>query len=114
VKRVFKKAHFYYIIKVIGGKHMFTLSAKLTFYIPQATSLKDKRQVRRSIIEKTCHKFNVAIAEVEAQDVHQTLTIGIAVVSGDNAHRKNSLNEIIRFMEEHADAELMDVEVFMV
>ena len=89
---------------------MFTLSAELTFYIPQATSLKDKRHVRRSLIEKTRHKFNVSIAEIDTQDVMQTLTIGIAVVSGDAAHRRNSIDEIIRFMEEHADAELTAVD----
>jgi uncharacterized protein YlxP (DUF503 family) len=91
---------------------VFTLSAKLTFYIPQSNSLKDKRQVRRSLIEKTCHKFNAAVAEIDTQDVHQTLTIGVAVVSGDAAHRENSLDEIIRFMEEHADAELTATEIF--
>lgn len=86
-------------------------SAVLTFYIPQASSLKDKRQVRRSLVEKTRHKFNVSIAEVDTQDVLQTLTIGIAVVSGDAAHRRNSMEEIIRFMEESADAELTDVQI---
>ena len=89
---------------------MFTLSAKLTFYIPQATSLKDKRQVRISIIEKTRYKFNVSIAEIDTQDIYQTLTIGIAVVFGDAAHRQNALNEVIRFMESHADAELREIE----
>jgi uncharacterized protein YlxP (DUF503 family) len=91
---------------------MFTLSAELTFYIPQAVSSKDKRQVRRSLIEKTRHKFNVSIAEIDTQDVLQTLTIGIAVVSGDVAHRQNAIDEIIRFMEAHADAELTSAEIF--
>ena len=90
---------------------MFTLSAKLVFYIPQSTSLKDKRQVRRSLMEKTRNKFNVSIAEIDTQDITQTLTIGIAVVSGDAAHRQNALDEIIRFMEAHADAELTTVEI---
>ena len=90
---------------------MFTLSAKLTFHIPESASLKDKRQIRRSLIEKTRHKFNVAIAEIDTQDVYQTLTIGIAVVSGDTAHRQNALDEIIRFIEEHADADLTAVEI---
>ena len=95
----------------IRRDYMFTSSANLTFYIPQSTSLKDKRQVRRSLIEKTRHRFNVSIAEVDTQDYHQTLTIGIAVVSGDDAHRKNSINEIIRFMEAQADAELTSIEI---
>ena len=89
---------------------MHTISAKLTFYIPHAVSLKDKRQIRRSLTDKTRQRFNASVAEVDTQDVHQTLTIGIAVVSGEAAHAQNSLDEIIRFMEEPADAELMEVE----
>ena len=90
---------------------MFTLSAKLAFYIPQSTSLKDKRQVRRSLIEKTRSRFNVSVAEIDTQDVHQTLTVGLAVVSGDRSHRRESIDEIIRFMEVQADAELTSIEI---
>jgi uncharacterized protein YlxP (DUF503 family) len=89
---------------------MFTSSARLTFYIPQAVSLKDKRHVCRSIIDRTRQRFNVSVAEVDTQDIHQTLTIGIAVVSGELAHAQNSLDDIIRFMETNADAELTEVE----
>ena len=89
---------------------MHVLSAKLTFYIPQATSLKDKRQVCRSLIDKIRQRFNASIAEVATQDVHQTLTVGVAVVSGENAHARRSLDEIVRFAEGNADAELIGVE----
>ena len=91
---------------------MFTLSARLTFYISHASTLKDKRQVCRSLIDKTRHKFNAAVAEVDAQDVLQTLVVGIAVVSGDGLYRREIVEEIIRFMEACANAELTDVEVF--
>jgi uncharacterized protein YlxP (DUF503 family) len=89
---------------------MYVLSAKLAFHIPHATSLKDKRQVCRRLIDKTKQRFNVSVAEVDTQDVQQTLTVGVAVVSGDAAHAQNSLNEVIRYMEEHADAELTGVD----
>jgi len=89
---------------------MYVESAKIAFYVPQATSLKDKRQVCRSIIDKARQRFNVSVAEVDTQDIHQTLTIGIAVVSGDAAHAERSLDEIIRFLEERADAELTKIE----
>ncbi len=89
---------------------MTTLSVKLTFYISHAFSLKDKRQVCRSLMDKTRKRFNASISEVDTQDVHQTLTVGVAVVSGDAGHARRSLDEIIRYMEEHADAELIKVE----
>ena len=89
---------------------MHIFSAKLTFYIPFATSLKDKRQVSRSIIEKTRKRFNVSIAEVDTQDTHQTLTLGITTVSGEYAHGQNSIDEIIRVMERNSEAELTTIE----
>ena len=89
---------------------MITLSVKLTFYISHATSLKDKRQACRSLIDKTRRRFNASVAEVDTQDIHKILTIGVAVVSGDTAHAQRSLDEIIRFMEEHPDAELTKAE----
>ena len=89
---------------------MTVRSAKLTFFIPHAFSLKDKRQVCRSLIDKTRQRFNASVAEVDTQNKHQSLTIGVAVVSGDAAHAQNSLDEIIRFMEEHTDAILLAAE----
>jgi len=87
---------------------MITLSAELTFHIPDSASLKNKRQVRRSLIDKTRQRFNASVAEVGTQDILQTLTIGVAVVSTDATHARNSLDEIIRYMESHADAELIE------
>ena len=89
---------------------MYIFSAKLTFYIPHAASLKDKRMVSRSIIEKTRKRFNVSIAEVDTQDIHQTLTLGITTVSGEFAHGQNSMDEIIRVMERNSEAELTNIE----
>jgi len=88
---------------------MYIESAELTFYIPHANSLKDKRQVCRSLIDKARQRFNASISETDTQDMHQQLTIGIAVVSGSTAHAKRALDEIIRFMEGHTDAELTAV-----
>jgi len=90
---------------------MYIVSAKLKFYIPLSNSLKDKRRVCRSLIDKARQKFNASISEVDTQDLYQTLTIGIAVVSGDASHAQGSLDEIIRFMDKNTDAELTEVEI---
>jgi hypothetical protein len=93
---------------------MYVKSAKLTFRIPHAASLKDKRSICRSLLDKVRRKFNVSIAEVDCQDVHQMLVLGISLVSGDAAHSENCLNEIIRYMEDFtlAQAELIEVEIW--
>lgn len=89
---------------------MTTISVKLTFMIPHAHSLKEKRMVARSLIDKTRHKYNASVAEVGTQDMHQTLTIGVAVVSGEWSHAQNMIDEIIRYMDANSDAELVSVE----
>jgi len=89
---------------------MTTLSAKLTFHISFAHSLKDKRMVARSLIDKTRKKYNASVSEVDTQEAHQVLTLGIAVVSGEHSHALNMLDDIIRFMERNTEAELVSVE----
>ena len=88
---------------------MHTLSAKLTFYIAHSQSLKDKRQIRRSLIDKTRQKFNVSAAEVATQESHKVLTIGVTLISGDASHAQQQLDEVVRFMDGQTDAELTEV-----
>lgn len=64
----------------------------------------------RSLIDKARHRFNASIAEVNTQELHQTLTVGVAVVSGNAAHAQAMLEEIVREMEETADAELLSAQ----
>ena len=92
---------------------MYTYSARLTFWIPHSDSLKDKRQVSRSLINKARRRFNASVAEVDTQDIRRTLTLGVAVVSGEANHANKSLDEIIRYMEENADAELTEVQKYL-
>jgi uncharacterized protein len=72
-------------------------------------SLKEKRTVVKSIIDKVKNKFNVSIAEVDTQDYHQTITIGIACVSNDNRHADSMLNEVLNFIENNTDAVVQDI-----
>ena len=88
---------------------MTVISAKLKINIPHSGSLKDKRQVCRSLIAKAKQKFNASVAEVDTHDLCQTLTLGVAVVSGDGKHAKQMIDEIVRFVEGNTDAELTDV-----
>ena len=91
---------------------MYVLSAKLTFHIPHANSLKDKRQVSRSLIQKAKQRYNISIAEINTLNIHQILTLGIAVVSGEMAHAQKSLDEVIRFLSLNEEAELRDIEAY--
>lgn len=89
---------------------MHVLSAEMRFRIPEAHSLKEKRAVSRGLIDGARRRFNAAIAEVDTQDAHQMLTIGVAVVSGEARHAREMLEAAILYLETHADAELVGVE----
>ncbi|MGL5677339.1 MAG: DUF503 domain-containing protein [Cellulosilyticaceae bacterium] len=83
--------------------------AELKFSAPWVHSLKEKRMVVRSILGKASSKFNVAIAEVDAQDIHQTIVIGLSVVSNTDKLADAMMDEIIQFIEANTEAELLDI-----
>jgi hypothetical protein len=83
--------------------------------LPENGSLKGKRQVSRSIIEGVKNRFNVSIAEVEDQDLWQSLTLGISCVSNSAPHANEILSKAVNFIENNRfDAELVDYEIEMV
>lgn len=89
---------------------MVVLCAQMTFHLYDSQSLKDKRRISRSLIDGARHKFNVAIAQVDTQDKHQLLTIGVAVVSGERRHASDMLEAVIRYLEENAQTDSVQVQ----
>jgi len=72
--------------------------ARLTLFIPDSHSLKEKRMVLRRVKDRTRGKFNVAVAEVEDNDVWQRAVLGLAVVGNDGRFVESALDEVIRFV----------------
>lgn len=82
---------------------------RLTISIADSYSLKDKRRVVKSIVERVRHRFNVAAAEVDDHEVWNTAVIGVCCVSTSRAHAQEMLSHVISFVEAgHGDAELID------
>ena len=67
----------------------------LEIYIPEAHSLKDKRQVLRSLKDRLRGKFNVAVAELEGQDSWQRSVVGIVSLSNNVGHVEQSLRTVL-------------------
>ncbi len=76
----------------------------VTLQVPESGSLKDKRQVVRSLTARIRQTFNVAVAEVGDQNLWQSAVIGIACVSGDGRHADEMCQKVLRFVDEHGDA----------
>jgi uncharacterized protein len=66
----------------------------LEIYIPDAQSLKDKRQVLRSLKDRLRAHFNVAVAELDHQDLWQRSVVGVVGISSDGKHLEESMREV--------------------
>ena len=71
-------------------------------------SLKEKRMVVKSIVEKVRHKFNVSVAEVDNQDIHKSIVIGFACVTNEVNHANSIIDNVINFIEKNTDARIDD------
>ncbi len=76
-----------------------------------AHSLKEKRQVLRSLKDRLRNTFNVAVAEVDAQDVWQTIEIGVATVGTDTPFVQSVLDNVVNFVRGFHGLELCDHEI---
>ncbi len=80
----------------------------LHLQVPGSESLKDKRQVVRSLVARVRRTFNVAIAEVGDQDLWQAVELGVACVSNDARHADEVCQKVLNFVGEDAEALLVD------
>lgn len=83
---------------------------KIKIYIPWAHSLKEKRMVVKSICAKVRNKFNVSIAEIGEQDVHQTIVLGVSCVTTDNAQTDSIIDHVINFIESSTEGSIIQIE----
>ena len=72
---------------------------RVTMNIGGSFSLKDKRSVVKSIINRIRSRYNVAIAEVSLNDNWRRAVLGIACVSNESAHADKMLEEVIAYIE---------------
>jgi uncharacterized protein len=73
---------------------MFIGIARYELFIPASSSLKDKRQVLRSVTTNVRNRFNVAIAEVDHQDLWQRAALGVSCVAESTGHCAKVLQEV--------------------
>jgi uncharacterized protein YlxP (DUF503 family) len=90
-------------------------TARLELLMPENSSLKDKRMVVKSVAQRVRNRFNVAVAEVDTQDVWELATLGIVCVSDDPRHANEMLSKVLAFIEsERLDAEVGSVEMELI
>ena len=87
---------------------MFIGVGRLDLRIPSSGSLKSKRHVVKALTGGLRAKFNVAVAEVEHQDLWQRAALGVTCISESAFHVKKMLHEIERFVARDDRVEIID------
>jgi len=88
-------------------------TCRLELRIPEAASLKDKRQILRSIKDRVQNRFNVSIAEVGYLEEWQRATLAVACVSNEGRVGDEMLNKVVNYVEGHGQALLVDYSIDM-
>ena len=84
---------------------------QLELRIADAMSLKDKRRVIKSLIDRIAHGHNVSIAEVGALDEHRRSIIGIAMVANDGRYVQGALSKLVDFVRIVPQVSLTDYKI---
>ncbi len=78
--------------------------------IPEARTLKDKRQVLHSLLDRLGARFNVSAAEVACNDEHTRAQIAAACVGNSPGHCREVLDKVLALIEAEPRAEIIRVE----
>ncbi len=77
---------------------MFVGVLRLTLHLPEPGSLKSKRHLLRSAIDRVQARFNVSIAEVGGNDLWQRSVVGVSAVGNDHAFVNETLDKVADFV----------------
>ncbi|MCR4434837.1 MAG: DUF503 domain-containing protein [Clostridiales bacterium] len=81
---------------------------KIILSIDEAFSLKEKRHILKSIIERLKSRYNASVAEVDLNDAWKNAVIGVACVSNETKHADSMMSNIVNFVESDGRAFLVD------
>lgn len=78
-------------------------------FIFNANSLKSKRSVIKSIINKSKNRFNISIAEVGENDKWQKSVIAFSTISNDKKIVEESMEKVIDFFDSYSEIEIINI-----
>ena len=83
--------------------------AAMTFrlHAPWVHSLKEKRMIVKSLTAQLQNKYHVSAAEIDEQDTHQIIVIGVAAIVPHNAMADSLMEDISLFVEKNCEAEIL-------
>lgn len=88
---------------------MFIGVLRAELFLSEPQSLKDKRRIIKSLIERLKNKFNIAVAETGRMDSWNYCELGIVCISNESAHADSMLNAAVNFIENQGTVELTGI-----
>ncbi|NLL19581.1 MAG: DUF503 domain-containing protein [Clostridia bacterium] len=83
----------------------------IELHLEGVTSLKEKRRIIKSLIQRIHNRFNVSVAEVEYQDYWQRAKLGVACVSNESKHICHVLQQVVNFINRCPEVDLADYSI---
>ena len=90
---------------------MYIGMLSVSLRVRESRSLKDKRQVLRSIVDRLRHDFPIAVSEVASHEDVKLISLGIAAVGHEHGAVKNLLQKIQEALRVHPIAEYCQGEI---
>ena len=81
---------------------------QVSLALERARSLKEKRQVVKSILDRIRSQFNVSAAEVDDMDIWKSAGLAFSAVSNDSAHVRGLLQKVLNHLQRHPVARVTD------
>ena len=73
-------------------------------HLPSSRSLKDKRRIVKSLVDRIHQRFRVSVAETDFHDLHQRAEISLAVVTNGEGEMESLMEEIHGLVEREPEA----------
>lgn len=94
-----------------GREKMLIGTCQIRIVMYEVGSLKEKRQILKSVIERIKARYNVSIAEIGDQDKWQVSEIGFCCISNSSKHAQEMIDKIIYFIEQDGRFDITECQV---
>ena len=86
---------------------------RLTLFLPNAVSIKNKRSLIKGLCTKTRQKFNVSVSEIDANDLWQKAVLGVAVVANESAFANSVISKVVNLFDSDHQIEVVECTIEM-
>jgi len=83
----------------------------INLYFSNSQSLKDKRNIIKSVKSRIRNHFNVSVSEINNHDLWKNATLGIACIGNEKRYLNDVLNKVIKFIDQQNHLQLIDFKI---